>query len=666
MAAGLKRAEAEEKAQNRYLVGLAKQQAAREAAEAKEVAVAQAKADKLAAIQEKQAAKAQQSIADQEAAAAKRQSQIGPTIVAATPADEQTNATGAAFSEAGLTDQQAKIEAIAAAQTQSTAATASGTAAIQAETVALTEQEAALNSIVGTFEQNSRLQVAMAIELSAVQAEMKGLNVETAAGVAAKERLTQEELRLKAAMVQNNTVLTFQAKEQISTAGSADQLNARLGALRAGINSLSDAERASLPSAQVLKAEIAKLEAQTKALDAEQGIYNKNVGNYPQNQGKFAAAISRVTDLQTIGARVVTQFSRQIIGLGVAFLSFEIGAKAIKSLIDYIGQLNIFNPIASEAAMKAKAFEDAFASADYSKAIEGVESLQANLDLAKKGFIDSDVVINQYNDTIGKTTGFVDNLNDAQQGFINNSADFIRAATLEAAAQILLADSAKFAAETAVKNQKLQEDIDKLNESKATVTRNSKGNPNAYGGDPRAVINVANKDIQSDRDAIKENLDREQQYYNNSLKGIKSFYAERAEIQKKYGVKGGSDNTANDAIATLRNQIDNSPLERQKILSQNLINDDKQSYGTRIKAVNDFYAASKGIADNNEKLATNGIKLSNNQKLKIEGDYSNQLLQLQQTRDVQIASLRDKQYKQDQEHFKKPNPGAKGYFPRYS
>lgn len=80
--------------------------------------------------------------------------------------------------------------------------------------------------------------------------------------------------------------------------------------------------------------------------------------------GKFAAAIDRVTNLQNLGARVVTQFTRQIIGLGVGFLSLEIGAKAIQSLIEYIQNLDVFTGRLDQAKQNLAAFDDVMKNAD--------------------------------------------------------------------------------------------------------------------------------------------------------------------------------------------------------------------------------------------------------------------------------------------------------------
>lgn len=83
-----------------------------------------------------------------------------------------------------------------------------------------------------------------------------------------------------------------------------------------------------------------------------------------QKTGKFEAAVSRATNVSNIGARIVTQFTRQIVGLGVGFLSLEIGAKAIKSLIEYIQNLDVFTGRLDEATQRIAAFKEINADAD--------------------------------------------------------------------------------------------------------------------------------------------------------------------------------------------------------------------------------------------------------------------------------------------------------------
>lgn len=92
--------------------------------------------------------------------------------------------------------------------------------------------------------------------------------------------------------------------------------------------------------------------------------YGNSVENVTEKQGKFAASLSRVTNLQNLGSRVVTQFTRQIIGLGVGFISLEIGAKAIQSLIKYIENLDVFTGRLDQAKQNLIAFNEVMASAD--------------------------------------------------------------------------------------------------------------------------------------------------------------------------------------------------------------------------------------------------------------------------------------------------------------
>lgn len=92
--------------------------------------------------------------------------------------------------------------------------------------------------------------------------------------------------------------------------------------------------------------------------------FGNAVENTTPRVGRFAAAVQRSTDIQSIGARIVSQFSRQIIGLGVGFLSLEIGAKAIQSLVSYIQNLDVFTGRLDQAKQNLLAFNEVMANAD--------------------------------------------------------------------------------------------------------------------------------------------------------------------------------------------------------------------------------------------------------------------------------------------------------------
>lgn len=79
---------------------------------------------------------------------------------------------------------------------------------------------------------------------------------------------------------------------------------------------------------------------------------------------------------------------------------------------------------------------------EYTKAVKEVESLRINIDLAKKGFLDKKDVVTLYNDTIGKTTGQVKTLDEAEKALTKNGDAYIEMTLLKAAANLALEEAA--------------------------------------------------------------------------------------------------------------------------------------------------------------------------------------------------------------------------------
>ena len=89
----------------------------------------------------------------------------------------------------------------------------------------------------------------------------------------------------------------------------------------------------------------------------------------------------------------------------------------------------------------------------YAKAVSNVSELRINIDLAKQGFLKKTDVVKQYNETIGKTTGQVKNLDEAEQSLNKNAEAYIRFTLLKAAANIALDKSAQKAFETEIQRR---------------------------------------------------------------------------------------------------------------------------------------------------------------------------------------------------------------------
>jgi hypothetical protein len=426
----------------------------------------------------------------------------------------------------------------------------------------------------------------------------------------------------------------------VKETGLVEQLNIQYKALQQSLLTATSIGDVSKINAQLesTKTQITQLSNAGKTGFDE---FGNAIDNTVPKAGKLQSAITRVTNLGNVGARVITQFSRQIIGLGVGLLSAEVGAKAIESLVTYISKLNIFNPVAKEAEIRAKAFGQAFATADYSKAVESITQLRVDLGLARDGFLDKDNVIDEYNRTLGKVAGNVDTLTEAEKGLQANADNFIKMTLLKAASQIILADAAKDAAETAIKNQKLQDDADRVRQENITGQKSAAGFLNfiKQGGAGKSDDQL----IKDDQKQIDENNARLKQGYDRRLSIIQNFDKQQAALQKGFGQNTGAGDGGTDvsAIETLRTKLANDALEAKKINAQATIADDQKSYAVRLKAIYDFYNASKGIATNNEKLALTDKKLSADQKLHIENEYNNNVLSLQKTRSAQIQSLQN-------------------------
>lgn len=195
---------------------------------------------------------------------------------------------------------------------------------------------------------------------------------------------------------------------------------------------------------QELEAEIARMGNMGKV--GFDGMGNA-VKNTVEKTGKFEAAIGRATNLSNIGARAVQMLTRQIIGLGVGMLSFVIGAKAIEWVTKWIEGLRIFNPLADEAALKIKDMNAALASSDYTKAIDNIQTLTEDIKLAKEGFLYKTEVLKEYNNKLGATLGYTDDLDKAEQLMVQHGEAYLQMMLLKAAGQIALAEASKKAYE---------------------------------------------------------------------------------------------------------------------------------------------------------------------------------------------------------------------------
>ncbi|UXO94056.1 hypothetical protein Pan5_14 [Pseudanabaena phage Pan5] len=310
------------------------------------------------------------------------------------------------------------------------------------------------------------------------------------------------------------------------------------------------------------------------------------------------------------------------------------------------------------------------------EAAASVSELRINIDLAKQGLLDKDKVLKQYNESIGKTTGEVKSLDEAEQALVKNGDAYIKMMLLKAAAQTALEDASKKALQAEIDRRKREEEFLTGVDQFAIA---SAGQVSA----PGFVPNIAQK-AQRDEARLREQQSkaRKEAAIKQSEDDAKTltdiaadFQKQAAEIAKnfKFDFFGGTDGGAssNDRLQTIRaalftkeledfrdqlkklseaeelsvkarqnfrvqaGEIDRKllqdqaafelQLERDKLNS--IIGDKNSSKNARINAENEFAARSREIEQN---LAFDLIKINRDTEfelLKIKKDGNERILE---------------------------------------
>lgn len=118
-------------------------------------------------------------------------------------------------------------------------------------------------------------------------------------------------------------------------------------------------------------------------------------------------------------------------GLGIAGI-FGIAISGIEKIFDSFGVA------ANKVSGIITASKDKFVDA-----ATAIGELKDNIGLAKAGFISKEGVVKQYNETLGKTFGFVKNLDEAEQGLVRNGNAYIQITLQKAVAHIAASKAAE-------------------------------------------------------------------------------------------------------------------------------------------------------------------------------------------------------------------------------
>lgn len=276
------------------------------------------------------------------------------------------------------------------------------------------------------------------------------------------------------------------------------------------------------------------------------------------------------------------------LSLGVTLLTLYGG-----KLVEYISKLikgeDSLDAFKKKVELLNKAFEDG----SVADAAKNINELRINIDLAKDGFLDKDKVVNQYNETIGKTTGEVKTLDEAEKALVKNGKAYVQMTLFKAAAQLSLQEAAKKSLDAALEANKETKEFQDAGTNASVFTA---GQSSAPGFVPNQQ--ALNAGIKARADAAKKAKDavvKTNQDEADALTKIgEEFQKKAAAIAKanKFDFFGGDqdgDKTKinTDAIDLLAQRV-RFEAESQKTIADN----EKNSLDARLNALKNYKDAS--------------------------------------------------------------------------
>lgn len=489
--------------------------------------------------------------------------------------------------------------------------TAKESAAVQQESLtAVASQADILEQYTGSLKENLALQASYKEKIAATEAEIKLLNKTTSAadktGAAYKTQLASLNTRLteyKASSTGLNQVIATQLKLDRAIPGSLEAMKLEYTLLTRSIDGLTAAELKSVEGIKLQQRAFA-LQTDIKAADAAINTFGRNVGNYTKSIANAAGT--------AFGA--LRKIAYLIPGLGLAGL---IGI-LIDPIVNFTKKLLASSKAIDEVKASQQSLNKAFESNSYTEAIKNVDQLRINIDLAKQGFLSKKDVVEEYNKTIGKTTGSVKTLDEAEQQLTKNGEAYVQMMLLKAAANLALDEAAKKALEAEQARLKDQKEFLEFGDKLVGLSERSAGA--APGGFvPTQNTLKREKEIldaqakQRKANAIKRSEDEKKIFEDIALK----FQKDAAEIAKKFKFNffdfGGGDGDKKQKQQDFAKELEkiNSEISKtefqtikerreQEIKSlEEIISDTNKGYYERYQATQEFYNRSKELIDLN-------------------------------------------------------------------
>lgn len=458
-------------------------------------------------------------------------------------------------------------------------------------------------------------------ELGLAMAEHKKIVDATIKSQARLSALSSESAREyakeKEALRQRNQELKNQVREENNVKGSIEQRRAALIRLQGVYDKLSAVER-DTSYGKRLQATVAGVSDQLKKLEGDTGRFQRIVGDYKKGFDGLGNSVAQMTrEFPAFTYSVQTGFLALSNNLPIFFDEIKRAKNEIKamraegketqSLLGRLaGSFFSFGTVLSvgitlltvygkeigeffSALFKGKQAMDQFtesqrligealkaSSGSFQQAVKDVSELRINIDLAKQGLIDKEKIVKQYNESIGKVTGEVKNLDEAEQALVKNGDAYIQMMLLKAAANLALEDAAKAAYEAEQTRRKQLDDFTSVTDFALANT----------GGDP-AVFKKQEEERKKQNEQRKKNKADESEQNRKTFEDIaKKFQQDAAAIAQKYkfDLFGGNGQPKETALKSPSQKFFADELKAQADGYKKLSEQDTLEQSTRINA----------------------------------------------------------------------------------
>jgi hypothetical protein len=388
---------------------------------------------------------------------------------------------------------------------------------------------------------------------------------------------------------------------------------------------------------KIAAADANRLRAQLDSIDQPLGNFQRNVGNYAKGiAGVFSTAYGAIRTAANI-----------LPGLGISgiFLALFEGIKYV------VTELGVLNTSLSDFDSKRKALMAAFDNTLFKESISSVIDLKEQIKLAKEGFIDSETVVKKYNDTIGKTVGQVQTLDQVEQQLKNNSRDYIKSMFFKAAAAAALSQGTD---DLVKATKKLMTE-----EANATLTAKdlkqirdeiAKGGSNAESY--KGLLKIAENANRVDQKSVKNAKDNQDKLVNQTTSTYDKLLTLANQFAKNFVSVDSSDIQRRKTSEAI--DYNNSLLQADADRNMDIANNDKKSYSERQSSLK------KALSDRLQIIKNNAIKeldvpgIQADQEQAINDKKNAEILKTtiefnKQSRDLIVSANRDRAALKQQE-----------------